>query len=170
MPSTHVSKKRRTLEIDDDVRFQTREWHAQRVGIVLVGLFVLAAVLGLTGAGGVLNDATAVSDSGNVRIEYDRVVRRSASASMTLRFHSDPPGFIQFWVSAPYFDAVHIESVTPAPQTVTVEGARHVYTIRAASPDVAVTVTLEHKTWGRLEGEVGIIGGDSARFSQVAVF
>lgn len=165
-----MSRKRRTLEIDDDARFQTREWHAQRIGIVLMTLFVLAALLGLTGAGGVLNDGTAVSPSGDVRIEYDRIVRRSASASMTLRFHSDPPGFIQFWVSAPYLDAVHIESVTPMPQTVTVEAARQVYTIRAASPDVAVTVTLEHKTWGRLEGEAGIVGGDSVRFSQIAVF
>ena len=165
-----MSRRRRTLEIDDDARFQTREWHAQRVGIALMALFVLAAMLGLTGAGGVLNDGTAASDSGNVRIEYDRVVRRSASSSMKLRLHNDPPGFIQFWVAAPYLDAVHIESVTPVPQTVTVEAARHVYTIRAASPDVSVTVTLEHRTWGRLEGEVGIVGGDSVRFSQIAVF
>lgn len=165
-----MSKKRRTLEIDDDVRFQAREWLAQRVGIGLMGLFVLAALLGLTGGGGILNNATAASTSGAVRIEYDRIVRRSASTSMTLRLHSDPPGFIQFWVSAPYLDAIYIESVTPVPQTVTVEAARHVYTIRAASPDISVTVTLEHKTWGRLEGEVGIAGGDSARFSQVAIF
>ena len=135
-----------------------------------MALFVLAALLGLTGAGGALNDGTAVSDSGDVRVEYDRIVRRSATTSMTLHLHSDPPGFIQFWVSAPYLEAVDIESVTPMPQTVTVEDSRHVYTIRAASPDVVVTVTLEHKTWGRLNAEVGIVGRDSARFSQVAVF
>ena len=165
-----MSRKRRTLEIDDDARFQTREWFAQRVGIGLMTVFVLAALLGLTGAGGILNDGRAVSGSGAVRIEYDRIVRRSASTSMTLRLHSDPPGFIQFWVSAPYLDAIHIESVTPVPQTVTVEAARHVYTIRAASPDVSVTVALEHKTWGLLEGEVGIVGRDSAHFRQVAIF
>ena len=165
-----MSRKRRTLEIDDDARFQTREWLAQRVGIGLMTVFVLAALLGLTGAGGVLNDGTAVSSSGAVRVDYNRIVRRSASTSMTLHLHSDPPGFIQFWVSAPYLDAIQLESVTPMPQTVTVEAARHVYTIRAASPDVSVTVTLEHKTWGRLEGEAGIVGSDSARFSQMVIF
>jgi hypothetical protein len=165
-----VSRKQRTLEIDADARFQTREWLAQRMGISLMALFVIAALLGLTGAGGVLNDGTAVSGSGDVRVEYDRIVRRSATTSMTLHLHSDPPGFIQFWVSAPYLEAVDIESVAPTPQTVTVEDSRHVYTIRAASPDVAVTVTLLHKTWGRLNGEVGIVGRDSARFGQVAVF
>ena len=165
-----MSRKRRTLEIDDDTRFQTREWLAQRLGISVLALFVLAALLGLTGAGGVLNGGTAVSASGDVRVEYDRIVRRSATTSMTLHLHNDPPGFIQFWVSAPYLDAVDIESVAPMPQTVTVEEARQVYTIRAASPDVAVTVTLEHETWGRLEAEVGIVGRDSVRFSQVALF
>lgn len=162
--------KKRSIEIDEDLTFQRKEWFAQRVGITLLSLFVIAALLGLTGSGGVLNHATAGQRGGAVYVEYERVVRSGTPATMTLHLHNDPPGFIQFWVSAPYLADVNVESVSPMPQTVTVEESRHVYTIRAASPDVAITLEMEHKTWGRLEGEVGIVGGPSVRFSQLSLF
>ena len=165
-----MSKKARTLEIDEDLAFQRKEWFAQRAGIAMLSLFVLAALLGLTGAGGVLSHATAGERGGGVYVEYEKFVRRGAMATMTLRFHSDPPGFIQFWVSAPYLARVRVDSVAPMPQTVTVEEARQVYTIRAASTDVAVTIEMEHMTWGLLQGEVGIVGGLSERFSQISLF
>jgi hypothetical protein len=165
-----VSKKARTLEIDEDLAFQRKEWFAQRAGITVLSLFVLAALLGVTGAGGVLSHTTAGQPGGGVYVEYEKFVRRGAMSTMTLRFHSDPPGFIQFWVSAPYLARVRIDSIAPIPQTVTVEEARQVYTIRAASTDVAVTVEMEHMTWGRLEGEVGIVGGLSERFTQISLF
>lgn len=161
--------KKRTLEIDEDLAFQRREWFGQRIGIAILGLFVTAALLGFTGSGGVLNHATAGQRDG-VYVEYDRVVRRGAKTTLTLHFHRDPPGFIQFWVSAPYLADVNIESVAPVPQTVTAEESRHVYTIRAASPDVSVALEMEHKTWGTLDAEVGIVGGPSVRFSQISLF
>ena len=162
--------RKRTIEIDEDLAFQRKEWLGQRIGIAVLSLFVVAAILGLTGSGGVLSHATAGERDGAIYVEYERVVRRGAKATMTLHFHSDPPGFIQFWISAPYLEDVQIESVSPLPQSVTVEESRVVYTIRAASPDVAVTLDMEHKRWGRREGEVGIVGGPSARFSQISVF
>jgi hypothetical protein len=165
-----VSKKTRTLEIDEDLAFQRKEWFAQRVGIAALSLFVVAALLGLTGAGGVLSHATAGEPGRALSVEYERFVRRGAMSTMTLRIHSDPPGFIQFWVSAPYLARVRVDSVAPMPQTVTLEQARHVYTIRAASADVAVTIEMEHMAWGKLEGEVGIVGGPSERFSQISLF
>lgn len=161
--------KKRTIEIDEDLAFQRREWFGQRVGIAGLTLFVVAAMLGFTGSGGVLNHATA-GHRDSLSVEYDRVVRRGATTRMTLHFHADPPGFIQFWVSAPYLEDVNIESVAPMPQTVTVEASRHVYTIRAASTDVAVTVEMEHQTWGTLDAEVGVVGGPSVRFSQISLF
>lgn len=165
-----VTTKPRTIEIDEDIAFQRKEWFWQRVGITVLSLFIAAALVGLTGSGGVLNHGEAGERGAAVSVEYDRVVRRGATTSMTLHFHNDPPGFIQFWISAPYLDAVHVESVSPMPQTVTVEESRHVYTIRAASPDVAVTLDVQHKSWGRLDAEVGVVGGPSVQFRQVSLF
>ncbi len=132
--------------------------------------FAIAAAFGLTGMGGPVSHAEAGERGGPLFVEYERFVRRGAKARMTLHFRSDPPGFIQFWVSAPYLDDVIVDSVAPIPQTVTVEGSRHVYTIRAASADVAVTLEMEHQTFGRLAGEVGIVGGTSVAIRQLSLF
>jgi len=165
-----MSRKTRSIDINEDLAFQRKEWFAQRIGIAFVGAFVIAALLGLTGVGGPLSHASAGEEGSPLNVEYERFVRRGAKATMKLHFHSDPPGFIQFWVSAPYFEDVIVDSVAPVPQTVTVEDSRIVYTIRAGSPDVTVTVEMEHQTFGRLEGEVGIVGGATVHFTQLSLF
>jgi hypothetical protein len=165
-----MSKKGRSIEIEEDLQFQRKEWIFQRIGVAFVGIFVIAALLGVTGMGGPLSHASAGERGGPLHVEYERFVRRGAKATMKLHFHSDPPGFIQFWVSAPYLENVIVDSVAPVPQTVAVEESRHVYTIRAASPDVTITVEMEHETFGRLEGEVGIVGGTAVRFTQLSLF
>jgi hypothetical protein len=165
-----MNKKARTLEIEEDIRFQRNEWLFQRIGVVVLCAFVVAAAIGLTGMGGPLSHAEAGERGGPLFVEYERFVRRGAKASMSLHVHSDPPGFIQFWVSAPYLEDVIVDSVAPIPQTVTVEGSRQVYTIRAALPDITVTLEMEHKTFGRLTGEVGIVGGPSVNIRQLSLF
>jgi hypothetical protein len=162
--------KKDTLQIDEDLRFQKREWFAQRIGVIVVGAFVVAAALGFTGMGGPASHAVAGERGAPLYVDYERFVRRGAKATMKLHVHSDPPGFIQFWVSAAYLDDVIVDSVAPVPQTVTVEDSRHVYTIRAASPDVTVTLEMEHQTFGRLEGEIGIVGGPTVSFRQLSLF
>ena len=146
-----MNRKGRTLEIEEDLRFQRKEWLFQRVGIAILFASVIAAALGATGMGGPLSHAEAGERGGPLFVEYERVVRRSAKASMKLHFRSDPPGFIQFWVSAPYLADVIVESVSPTPQTVTVEASRHVYTIRAASQPRDVLAYLGYPIVRRLQ-------------------
>ena len=165
-----MSKKNRSIELDEDLQFQRKEWLFQRIGVVFMGVFVIAALLGVTGMGGPLSRASAGERGGPLHVEYDRFVRRGAKATIKLHFRSDPPGFIQFWVSEPYLEDVVVDSVAPLPQTVSVEESRHVYTIRAGSPDVTVTIEMEHVTFGRLVGEVGIVGGAAVRFTQLSLF
>lgn len=165
-----VTEKPRTIDIDEDLRFQQREWLFQRIGIAVLFAFVVSAVLGFTGGGGLMSHGEAGERGGPVHVEYERFVRRGARATMKLNFHNDPPGFIQFWISAPYLSEVAIESIAPLPQTVTVEGSRHVYTIRAASPEVTVAIEMQHQTSGALEGEAGIVGGEAVTFRQLSLF
>ena len=165
-----MNKKAGALEIEEDLRFQRNEWFYQRFGVVILCIFVIAAALGVTGMGGPFSRAEAGERGGPLFVEYERFVRRGAKARMTLHVRSDPPGFIQFWVSAPYLQQVVVDSVAPVPETVTVERERHVYTLRAASPEVIVTVELEHQTFGRLTGEAGIVGGPSVTIRQLSLF
>ena len=164
-----VVSTKRSLEIDEDIPFQKREWFYQRIGIGLLFVFVLAALLGFTGMGGPMSRAEAGEPGSSLRIEYERVVRRGSLSTVTLHLQARPGG-VRFWVGALYFDDVRIESVAPAPDLVSVENGRHVYVLRSGSADVTVVVRVEHQTVGRLHGEMGIVGGPSVRFNQLALF
>ena len=164
-----VNEKHGSLQIDEDIDFQRKEWMFQRIGVALLFLFVVAAVLGLTGMGGPLGRGEAGDASGAVRVEYERFVRRGSFSKVTLHLHG-APGAMRFWIGAPYFERAQIDSVAPMPELVSVESNRHVYQIRAGSADVTVTVNVKHEDAGRLEAEVGLVDGPSVRFSQLAIF
>jgi len=164
-----VNRKSRTLDIDEDPQFQQKEYFFQRIGVALLVVFVLAALLGLTGMGGPLSKGEAGERSGPMHVEYERFVRRGGVSTAKLHLRHTP-GDVRFWVAAHYFERVRIESVAPQPELVAVETDRHIYMIRAASHDVTVTLQVEHETAGILDGEIGIVDGPSVRFSQLAFF
>jgi hypothetical protein len=164
-----VSNKSRTLEIDEDPNFQQKEWFFQRIGVALLFLFVLVALLGVTGNGGPMSRGEVGEPGGPVRVEYERFVRRGAQSTMKLHVRG-APGEMRFWVAASYFKHVRIDSVAPTPELVTVETNRHVYLIRSGSSDVIVTLEVEHEAAGMLDAEVGLVGGPSVRFSQLSLF
>ena len=164
-----MSVKKRTLDIDEDLNFQKREWALQRVGIAALFLCVAAALLGLTGMGGPLSHGEAGERNGPVFVEFDRVVRRGARSTIRLHLRGTP-GEVRVFVSAAYVEHVRIESVTPTPELASVEPARHVYVIRLASNDAIVTMHVAHDSYGRLEAEVGVADGPSVRFTQLALF
>jgi hypothetical protein len=164
-----MSKKTRTLEIEEDINFQQREWFFQRIGKVMLFLFVGAALVGLTGMGGPLSHRDVSDAGGTVHVEYERFVRRNAPATIKVRLHGGP-GDLRFWVSSAYFEHVRIDSIVPPAQLVSTDSNRHVYLIRSATPDVLVTVELEHLSMGTREVEVGLVDGPSVRLSQLAIF
>ena len=162
--------KKRTLQIDEDIPFQRTEWRAQRVGIVLMFLFVFCALLGFTGSGGLLSQGEAGEPGGPIHVEYERVVRRDTTSTMTLHLRGGGSSAVQFWIAAPYLERAAVEFVSPEPESVVGDATRHVYTIQASSPEVRVVVAIKHRSTGRLRGEVGLVGGPSARFSQFSFF
>jgi hypothetical protein len=164
-----MSKTARTLEIEEDLNFQRKEWLGQRIGMALLFGFVVAAFLGATGMGGPLARAEARDPGGALRVEYERFVRRGAHATARVHVRA-ASGAVRLWVSAPYLEHVRIESVAPEPETVAVDADRHVYSIRTGSGDVTITLDIEHQAAGRLDAQVGLVDGPSVQFSQLALF
>jgi hypothetical protein len=162
--------KKRTLEIDENLDFQRKEWVAQRIGLWVLAVFVFGALIGLTGVSGPLTHGEAGDRLGSIHLEYDRIVRRGTDGTLTLHLRTSVPGDIQFWVSAAYFESVTVERVVPQPYRQSVEHERHVYTIHAGSPEIAVMVDVQHNTIGRVDAEIGIVSGPSVRFTQWLLF
>ena len=162
--------KKRTLDIDEDLAFQRKEWLGQRIGVAGLFLFVLAALLGLTGMGGPLSHGEAGEREGGIHAEYERVVRRGAPATLKIHVRPQSTGNVRLWIAAPYFDRVKVDAITPQPDEVSVEGGRHVYTFGGGSGEVTITFEVEHTMAGRVGVEAGVADGPSIRFIQIALF
>jgi hypothetical protein len=161
--------EKRALEIDEDLAFQRKEWLAQRLGVVLLFIFVLGALLGVTGMGGPLSHQVAGEPNGPVQLEYDRFVRRGGIAKIKVRLNGIS-GEPRLWISSEYLDHVHIQSIDPRPDSVSIENNRHLYTIPTKSPQATITLEVEHETFGTVEGEIGLVDSSAFRISQFSVF
>ena len=164
-----MSRTPRGFEIDEDLNFQKKEWFVQRIGMGLLFVSVLGAALGLTGMGGPLSRGEAGRREDAVFVEFERFVRCGATATIRLHLRG-APGDVKFWVSAPYFEHARLERVVPQPQLVSVEQSRHIYTIRSGSPEVTITLDVEHQTYGWIDASIGLVGGPSVRIGQLALF
>ena len=96
------------MEIDADLSFHRRVWIAQRIGWFLVGLLIIAALLGFFGSGPV----SRASVQGNgLRIEYERFARKQQPTKILFAIYGARPQS-QLELSRAYFDSVQIEQIT----------------------------------------------------------
>ena len=59
------------MDIEQDLSFQHREWRRERIGWVVIGLILLAGLLGLFGHHPFAR-ATSQTAKGQLTVEYDR--------------------------------------------------------------------------------------------------
>ena len=161
---------KRTIEIDEDPAFQRKEWIAQRIGVGVLTLFLLAAVLGFTGISGPFSHSETSDPSGTLRVEYERVVRRGAPSTLVLHFHGSKAGQQSFWLSAEFFKSMDVESVVPDPEAVAAAGDRYVYTVRTTGSDAAIAVRTRSTRVGWIDVDLGVVDGPSLRFRQTSLF
>jgi hypothetical protein len=158
------------LEIDQDLRFQKREWAFERVSWVVMALFVLAGLLGLLGRGP-MSYQTAASPDGTVSVEYERFVNHRAGAQMTVRVPGDVTagGTFRLVINQDYLRGVQVQQITPTPDTTEAGEGRQVFVFRAADPGrpTAVVFYLEAEGPATLTGRISIPGGPPAEFTQV---
>jgi hypothetical protein len=78
-----TAREASNLQVNEDLRFQERDWLGQRVGWFALALLLLAGCLGLMGSGP-LSQAER-SDGRGFTIEYERFVRHGAQTSVVLK-------------------------------------------------------------------------------------
>jgi len=157
-----------------DITFQRREWRVQRIGWVLLTLFIAAALAGLLGGRGPLVKASARAPGGTLAVEYDRFVRQEAETTISVQARSADAASdeLRVWILRPYLDAVTITSITPEPERVVLDEPRATYVFRV-SPGTGTSVVrfeLQVRTVGRLSGAMGLVGAGSVEFTQLSYF
>lgn len=131
-----------TLDLDADRGFQERWWRVERVAWALMGMLILAALAGLTGAGGPLSRGHV--QVGETTIDYPRIARWQSADEATIRFAADMTGSVDVLLSTSFAEAFDVETMMPRPNRAlsTVEGQLLSFDLGDAPGTKTVTLSL----------------------------
>jgi hypothetical protein len=114
------------FDVPEDRRWQEIFWTVQRISWALMGLFILGAILGVTGSGGPLSTATVTTPTGGV--DYPAVTRWESGEEIVFRIPPGTPREVQLTLS-PEFDRVFaVDSIAPQPSSSAATASGHRYT------------------------------------------
>lgn len=74
--------------MEHDMPFQRRVWRAERIGWAAMAALVVAALAGLSGAGGPLAEGSA--EAGGVRVDWPRIHRLGRAAPIRIALPAEP--------------------------------------------------------------------------------
>jgi hypothetical protein len=151
-----MSPTRTNAALDRDLRFHHREWLIQRIGWVVVALFLVLALAGLFG-GGPLSHARAAGASGS--IEYEHFVRSGTPTDLVVTAATaGARGVNRVEIASGYLAAFRVERITPEPRAVRTMGDRLVYEFAAGAPGASISFHIHpqrlwrHRTVVRIDG------------------
>jgi hypothetical protein len=144
------------LEIDDDPKFENKEW---KVAEVLWGILLVTLVLALAGLFGSGPISEAWAEENGVELSYRRYLRFSAPSILRVKFS---PSGSETQISFPsaYLDQLKIEDITPRPKSEFDDGESYTFIFDTAGKekDFSVKINFEPRTYGFLRGSVVIEG------------
>jgi hypothetical protein len=159
----------RDLELDEDLRFQKRQWKVQRVAWVVWVLVLVAAVAGLFGSGP-LSNGTIGEEGGPLWAEYQRFERHQGQSELKvfLGRGAASAGEGRVWLGRDFLEGIQLEAVTPPPLRVDAGPDRHIYVFPVTDPQqgTAVVFRFRPEALGRHQGRVGLPGGVELKFSR----
>ena len=160
-----MSRRRAQNDFESELIFHEREWRVQRIGWVVLTIFLALALAGLFG-GGPLSRAHVEGPAG--RVEYERFVRYGASTTLTVMPATDAlHGVSRIEVSAAYLQAFRVEGITPEPSAVRMVGGQLVYEFATAAPGASVTFNLHPQRLWRHRAQLAIDAGAPLEISQL---
>jgi hypothetical protein len=152
-------------DLERQLRFHRLEWRVQRIGWVIIAIFLVLALAGLFG-GGPLSNVRAEAATG--RIDYERFVRSGSPTEIVITPPSGAEhGVSRVEITADYLAAFQIERVTPQPTTVRVADGRLVYEFAAATSGGFIAFEIDPQKLWRHRAEVRIDGGPPLQISQL---
>jgi len=159
----------RTLDVEEDMAFQRRNWRAERIGWAAMAAIVIAAALGLF-ASGPLSWATAQTSDGSLVVEYDRFMRKTSPVTVKVKVAASAATAegLTFDIDEGFADAFRITEIRPQPaqSIATADGMRFRF---ATAPNAPATIYfhLSPEKIGVLRAGVGLGGRERLALTTV---
>ena len=150
------------LEIDFDPAHEKREWIVQRISWAVMGVLVIATLIGLVGPGP-LSKVKAGKPGDRLRIEFHRFGRYQAPAE--LRVYCRPEGKNQdFELSfdRAFLEGNEISEILPEPEETRTDGGKYVFQFRSGEAEEhLVTLRFKASQFGSAKSKVTLDGSES---------
>lgn len=154
------------LEVRQDEEFSRREWALERVGWVVLTLFVLAGLAGLLGSGPL---SWSRSGADAVVVHYDSTTHFEADESVTLVIGPDAvrDGTAAVTVTGSWVSGVDLQGIVPEPsaQRLVPGGVLLEFDVEIPG-ELEVQLSFRAQAYGTLTADVGA-GDDVVTFSQL---
>jgi hypothetical protein len=158
------------LEIQQNDKFQQREWRFNRVGWALIVVFLLAGLTGLLGPGP-LSWSTDVGDAGLITVEHQRIGHLEADDALTVTVASEAvtADTVTLVLGRGWVDAMDIDGISPAPDSErsTPAGLELQMSAQPAA-ELQIRVTYRPGSMGQVPGSASI-DGDAVAFDQFII-
>lgn len=157
-PGMAELKRRRSLDLDERLPFQQREWRASRLLWILLLLTMLATGLGVFG-NGPLSHARVQASTAGLSVDYERFGRFGAAMRMTVSAPAPAGGSTELEISRSLLDAFQVTEIAPAPaaQELTHDAVRYRFD---ADPNSRISIIFDIQPQQRwmLEGFIRSAG------------
>jgi hypothetical protein len=159
-----MSRAPERCDSESDHRFHRTEWRVQRIGWVLVALFLVLAFAGLFGNGPL---SRAHADNGAGRLEYQRFTRFGLSTDLVVTPAARAHDVTRIEISSDYLEAFRVEHVTPEPAAVRLAGPNIIYEFASGTPGASISFHITPQRLWRRSATITIDGGAPLRISQL---
>lgn len=151
-PSSRTSS---TSSIDQDLRFQRKQWRAERIGWVAMAVLIVCALAGFFGGGGPLAGASSIAGDGSARLSHDRFARFLTPTTVEITVAHPPSARpLHLRVSESYLSSMLVRSITPQPDTVAFADRAYLFAFERlpGATEAKIRLHLEPQAIGSLEG------------------
>ncbi len=156
-----------SLEIDQDLDFERRQWSVQRAAWVLFLVILLAGLAGLMGEGPL---SGVEASNGSLTVQYDRFVRAHALTQIDVKLSpaATSAGQVTLWLSQDYLEKFELQGVMPEPAEMALANDKVLLRFVTDSPAQPVTViaSLEPTSPGAAPGAIGVVDGPEIDINQ----
>ena len=150
MSKQNVETVKTDLLIDEEIHLQKKGWIVQRVGWVLLFLFILLAVLGLFGEGP-LSKRTIIT--GTIKTEYERFGRHEHETP--IKFNSQNENISKVSIPQHYLNEFKLSKVVPEPDSQTSSEGYIEYTFKGDHNN-NVTFYFDPLKFGNVSGTIKV--------------
>ncbi len=149
--------------------FHQKNWITAIFGQALIGIFVVASIVGLFG-GGIYSDVSRQSTDATVQANFARITRYQSPSEIRLAIDGDVTtnGTAAVHLSRSFTDHIEISSISPEPESVAINGDALTYSFEVESGQDKLTATfyITVERIGRISGEISAGDGEPVHISQ----